>query len=154
MQEDNRHKAMKRKLINTAYGVLIVLMLWGSFTTLVQAFRCPYLSLWGLFLHTPKSMVFDWTKCYKPDKKQMIAKKAIFKVDFMDGVYEGYYFDSPGDTWNGHPNPFLTYDSRERFIRDLGGYKPEKINTEDGVLLLYPIGNQQLKWEKAEGEDK
>jgi len=79
----------------------------------------------------------------------MKARKAKFKVDFLDGVYEGYVFDGPAETWNGHPCPYLTYQAREQFIRDLGAYSPEHIETEDGKLLLFPAGRQQLKWEEV-----
>lgn len=78
----------------------------------------------------------------------MKAKKGKFRVDFLEGGYEGYYFDSPSDTWNGHYCPFLTFPARTKFMEDIGCFSAELIDTEDGELYLFPIGSQQLKWEK------
>ena len=79
----------------------------------------------------------------------MKARKAKFKVDFLEGEYEGYVFDSPSDTWNGHACPYLTYQAREQFIEDIGASAPEMTDTEDGEMMLFPVGVQQLKWEEV-----
>jgi len=78
----------------------------------------------------------------------MKARKGKFKVAFLKGEYEGYIFDKK----KGYSGPYLTYPARERFIHDLGAFTYEKINTEDGELLLFPIGKNQLEWTEIKEE--
>ena len=82
----------------------------------------------------------------------MKARKGKFKVEFLDGEYEGYVLDGAGDTWNGHPCPFLTYEARTKLLNDLQAWKVETIDTEDGELILFPVGSQQLKWEEVKDD--
>jgi len=77
----------------------------------------------------------------------MKAKKAKFTIEFLDGEYEGYFFDSPGDRWNGHPCPFFTHRVRKEILRQMSCFTIETIDTEDGELSLWPIGHQKMRWE-------
>ena len=81
----------------------------------------------------------------------MIAKKAKFTLPFLPGKeYEGYYSDAPGDTWNGNPQPYLTYPARTELLNDIGSFLTEEIETEEGNLRLCPIGHGMWQWEKIE----
>lgn len=39
------------------------MFLWVGISTLIQAFKCKYMTQTELFLHIPKSFVCDWKKC-------------------------------------------------------------------------------------------
>lgn len=100
-------------------------------------------------------------------------KKSIFNID-CDPFYEGYTNE---DHWNGWACPWFTYDvakeimheynahcdgnymvysSREDMFAivqdngDIEEFKGEDIQTEDGVLHLYPIGTACWIWDDAE----
>ena len=74
------------------------------------------------------------------------ARKGLFKAPGLPGEYEGYIFTGPADTWNGHPCPWFTPDAVYQMVNDLKMIGPKLTETEDGVLLLYPIGTQAWAW--------
>lgn len=102
----------------------------------------------------------------------MKAKKGIFTLPTAPGRYEAYYYDLPGSTWNGEPQPLFTYEEAYRllyelddpevllyydellecFVEDYEGislqvYAYEE-NTVDGKKRLYGLGNQAWAWRK------
>ena len=57
------------KLTKNGYSwvniALIIITLWISTTTTIQAFKCPKMSQTELFLHIPKSCILDFESCKK-----------------------------------------------------------------------------------------
>ena len=79
----------------------------------------------------------------------MKAKKGNFKIDFLPGVYEGYIFTGPADTFNGYPQPMIPPGEIERMRNDFESLmgRQEKIETEDGIRFLRTVGLMYWQWE-------
>lgn len=54
---------MKQFLTETLHFILAILALWIMFTTTIQAFKCPKMTQTELFLHIPKSCIWNWQQC-------------------------------------------------------------------------------------------
>ena len=56
---------MKRSKISNIVVVLVfIIVLWIAISTSVQSFLCPKMTQTELLLHTVKSFIFNWNKCY------------------------------------------------------------------------------------------
>ena len=80
----------------------------------------------------------------------MKVKKAKFKVSWLPGEYEGYYFDEAGETFNGEPIPYFSLDIVTMILRDISAVVPEQIENEYGYLDVYPLGKEAWQWIKVE----
>ena len=78
------------------------------------------------------------------------AKKGKFKVSWLPGEFEGYVYDGPADKFNGHPIPYFPLEEMWRIVSVLyDTVKPELVETDEGVDVLYPVGGQAWEWEKV-----
>lgn len=102
-----------------------------------------------------------------------MLKKSVFNIEF-DPFYDGYTNE---DHWNGWACPWFTFSVAEQMMTALNAsvgeqhltydkesdtfvhtideenvyeFKGEDIQTEDGVLHLYPIGTACWIWDDAE----
>ena len=78
------------------------------------------------------------------------ATKGQFSLPWLPGTFEGYTFNGPADSFNGGPIPYFDLEEVWRIITSLyDSAKPERIETEDGLKALHPLGGQAWAWQKA-----
>jgi len=52
-----------KKWKNILLYIALLLIIWVVLSQFIQAMMCPKLTQMEVFLHTPKSMMFDFIKC-------------------------------------------------------------------------------------------
>jgi len=52
-----------KKYNKFVYYLIIVVLMWISITTTIQAFKCQKLTRTELFLNIPNSAILNWEKC-------------------------------------------------------------------------------------------
>lgn len=56
-------KYIEGNIRNAIYFALGTVFFWAGISNVIQAFKCPEMSQTELFIHIPKSFVFDWKNC-------------------------------------------------------------------------------------------
>lgn len=102
---------------------------------------------------------------------EQLATKSKFYLDGIEGEFTGHHF--PADTWNSFACPRFDvpeiynilkaiknkegfsdyfYDSEEHSVTEIGNdgqiytLEPLVTPTEEGCLILFPLGSQQWSW--------